>query len=69
MNRHFEYQGYQGSVEPDTEKGGFFGKVLLIRDLITYQAETTEQLDQEFRISVDGYLADCASLHKQPDVP
>lgn len=64
---YFENKGYIGSIEPDIENNQLFGKILFIRDLITYEAGTFEQLESEFRFSVDEYLADCKILNKQPE--
>jgi len=67
--QYMNYQGYQGTIEPQLEDGRLYGKIAFIRDLVTYEAETLPQLESEFKKSVDGYLADCAELNKEPDKP
>ncbi|QIW15606.1 pilus assembly protein HicB [Pasteurellaceae bacterium RH1A] len=63
------YKGYVGTIEPDLDNNILFGKVAYIRDLITYEAQTIPELEQEFQTSVDLYLQDCAELGKTPDKP
>ncbi|USE39213.1 type II toxin-antitoxin system HicB family antitoxin [Endozoicomonas sp. SCSIO W0465] len=69
MTQYFNYKGYQGTVEPQIEDGTLYGKLAFIGDLVTYEADTMITLEQEFRRSVDDYLADCAALGKEPDKP
>lgn len=66
---YLKYKGYLGTIEPDVEEGTLFGKVAFIRDLVTYEAESLKQLEQEFKTSVDDYLAFCAERGKEPNKP
>jgi len=66
-DKFFEYKGYYGSCEICMDSKELFGKVLFIRDLITYAADTISELENEFRESVDDYLETCAELGKSPD--
>ena len=65
----YEYKGYIGSAEVDVESGFLVGKLLFIRDTITYSAETAKQLEAAFKEAVDDYLATCAQLGDEPDKP
>lgn len=67
MNNTMEYKGYVGSVEFSEEDGLFFGKVLGIRPLISYEGETARQLVDDFHGAVEDYLALCAQEHKEPE--
>src|ERR1700726_3887523 len=69
MNKQFEYQGYIGSAEVDIENGLLFGRLLFIRDAITYNAATVEELKDAFHEAVDDYLAACEEDGSEPDVP
>ena len=40
-----------------------------MRDVITFQGRSVDELRQEFRISVDEYMAWCAERGKEPDKP
>lgn len=67
--KHFKYKGYLGSVEPDFDNNILYGKLAFIGDLVTYEAETLAELEQEFKTSVDLYLQACAEDGKKPDTP
>jgi len=61
----FEYKGYLGAVEPDD--GSFFGRVLGLRDIITFEGDTYAEVEQAFQDSIDDYLAFCAERGELPD--
>lgn len=52
-------KGYVGSVEFPDADGVFFGKVQGVRSLISYEGETREALQADFRKAVDAYLELC----------
>ena len=62
-----EYKGYRGKVEFDAEAGLLHGEVLGIRDVVTFQGTSVEEVEQSFRESVDDYLAFCAERGEEPD--
>jgi predicted HicB family RNase H-like nuclease len=64
-----EYKGYVGHVEFDDEAGLFHGEVLDLRDVITFQGRSVDELEQAFRDSVDDYLEFCAHRGEEPDKP
>lgn len=53
------YKGYHGKVEFDEEAGLFHGEVVDLRDVITFQGKSVEELEQAFRDSIDDYLEFC----------
>ncbi|MNX74083.1 HicB family protein [compost metagenome] len=63
------YKGYEAVIDFDDEDGLFYGEVLNIRDVVTFQGTTVEELRQAFRDSVDDYLEFCAAEGKDPDKP
>jgi predicted HicB family RNase H-like nuclease len=63
------YKGYTASVEVDVEAGILFGRVLDIKDVVTFKAKTVEEVVREFQNSVDDYLAFCDELGEEPDKP
>lgn len=67
--QHLKYKGYLGTIEPDLGNNILLGKLSFIRDLVTYEATTLAELEQEFKTSVDLYLQDCATMDKEPDIP
>jgi predicted HicB family RNase H-like nuclease len=64
-----KYRGQIGSIEHDLDRGVLYGKLLFISDLVTYEAENLRTLEQEFKVSVDEYLADCESMAIKPNKP
>lgn len=51
-----KYKNYLGIVEYDAEGKIFTGEVLGLRDVITFQGRTPEELEGSFHESVDFYL-------------
>jgi predicted HicB family RNase H-like nuclease len=62
-----DYRGYIGSIEIDLESGLLQGRVLDIRDVVTFQGATVAEAKQEFENSIDDYLDFCAELGQEPD--
>lgn len=56
MNNTMEYKGCVGSVEFSEEDALFFGKVLGVRALISYEGENARDLVEDFHSAVDDYL-------------
>lgn len=64
-----KYKGYTGHVEYDDEAKIFHGEVLGIKDVVTFQGTTVDEIDQAFKDSVDDYLAFCTERGEEPDRP
>lgn len=64
-----QYKGYTAHIEIDEDVGILFGKVLDVKDVITFKGQTIEDLRQSFRDSVDDYLEWCEELGEDPDRP
>jgi predicted HicB family RNase H-like nuclease len=62
-----KYKGYLGKIEYDDEAEIFFGVVIGIRDVITFEATDAKTLKQAFIDSVEDYLEFCASEGKEPE--
>lgn len=54
-----EYKGFQAKVEIDDETKLFHGKVINLRDVITFEADCMDDLLQAFHDSIDDYLEFC----------
>lgn len=59
MNNTIQYKGYVGSVEFSEEDGVFYGKVMGIRSLISYEGENAKELLDDFHGAIDDYLEIC----------
>ena len=64
-----EYKGYHAAVTYDQEAGVFHGEIVGTRDVIFFEGTSVEELNKEFRISTDDYLAMCAERGQAPDKP
>jgi len=64
-----EYKGYIGNVEFDDKAGIFHGDVINLRDVVTFQGETVEQLRKAFQDSIDDYLDFCSERGETPEKP
>jgi predicted HicB family RNase H-like nuclease len=62
-----EYKGYIGTIE--AEDGVFSGRIVGLRDVITFEGATFAEVEQAFRDSIDDYLAFCAQRGEPPDRP
>lgn len=60
------YKGYSGTVEFDDGDMVFHGRVIGIRDIVTFEAETAKGLVKAFHESVDDYLAFCKARGVEP---
>ena len=68
MNNTIQYKGYIGSVEFSEADSIFYGKVLGIRSLISYEGESARELLADFHGAVDDYLESCKAEGKDPEV-
>ena len=64
-----KYKGYTGHVEYDDEAKIFHGEVLGIKDVITFQGTTVDEIERSFKESVDDYLVFCKERGEDPDKP
>lgn len=67
MSNTMEYKGYVGSIEFSAEDSLFYGKVMGIRALISYEGENARDLIADFHNAVDDYLNMCASEGIAPE--
>ena len=67
MNNIMNYKGYTGSVEFSEKDGVFFGKVLGIRSLISYEGTNAAELVSDFHGAVDDYLTLCEKEGTAPE--
>ena len=63
------YKGYTARVEFDERDDIFVGRILGVRDIISFHADSVPQLRAEFAAAVEDYLADCAEQGITPEKP
>lgn len=59
MSNVLTYKDFIGSVEISLEDNILYGKILYINGLITYEANTLDELKTEFESAVDDYIEFC----------
>lgn len=56
MSSLIQYRNHVGTVEFSKNDGVFYGKVLEINALISYEGATVEELEKDFHEAVDEYI-------------
>ncbi len=64
-----EYKGYIAKVEFDDQDNTFHGEVINLRDVITFEGQSVEELREALQDSVDDYLEFCAERGEEPERP
>lgn len=67
MKNTMEYKNYVGSIEFSEEDSLFFGTVMGIRSLISYEGENARELVADFHGAIDDYLAVCEAEGIEPE--
>ncbi|MBR4569612.1 MAG: type II toxin-antitoxin system HicB family antitoxin [Candidatus Riflebacteria bacterium] len=67
MNNTIEYKNYLGSVEFSQEDNIFFGKVLGIKALLSYEGTNAKELVDDFHSVIDDYLELCKNKNIKPE--
>ena len=61
MNNNYgvlESRGYKGTINYSVEDSIWYGKLVDIKDLVLYEADTYEELVEEFKDAVLEYMDD-----------
>jgi len=66
MANTLEYNGYIGSIEYSPEDKVFYGKLEMIDDLITFEADSASELENNFHQAVNEYIDTCKVLGRAP---
>lgn len=69
MSNYIHYRDYVGSIEFSEEDEVFHGKVIGIKDLISFEGDSVKTLTEDFHSAVDEYLEFCEKNNKQPEKP
>ena len=69
MSSIIKYKGYTGSVNFTDEDGCFFGKVLGVHPLISFEGESVSELLDDFHAAIDHYLSYCEAVGEKPETP
>jgi len=61
------YKGYIGNVTYDNGAKIFHGEVIGLKDVITFQGSTVQELEQAFHDSIEDYLIWCKERGERPE--
>jgi predicted HicB family RNase H-like nuclease len=64
-----KYKNYDAVIRFDEEDQILHGRVLNVRDVISFHGKSIEEVRQAFEDAVDDYLADCAEQGRDPEKP
>jgi len=64
-----DYKGYSGVFEYDPSIDAFYGRVVGLLDVVTFQGRSLDELRRALAESVEDYLELCADSGKDPERP
>jgi predicted HicB family RNase H-like nuclease len=67
MNDILQYKGYYANVQYSAEDDVFFGSVVGINDLVSFEGTSVKGLKQAFYEAIDDYLETCKAQNKEPE--
>ncbi len=53
-------------MEYSKADGYLFGKVVRIKSLLSYEGDSVQELELDFRNVIDDYLSDCKEVNMEP---
>lgn len=63
------YKGFTARIEYDGEDEVFVGRLLGLRAIVSFHADTVAKLKREMRVAVDEYVASCERRGEVPERP
>ena len=67
MNDTLQYKQCYASVHFSAEDDVFYGKILGINDLVSFEGSSVKELKKAFKEAVEDYLETCKMIGKSPD--
>jgi predicted HicB family RNase H-like nuclease len=64
-----EYKGYKANIEYEEGDEFLYGRVIGLRDVITFRGKSIDELQKDFQESVDEYFNYCKENGKTPEKP
>jgi predicted HicB family RNase H-like nuclease len=62
-----KYQDYTATIHYSADDEVFFGKVIGINDLITFEGISVAELKHAFKEAMEDYIETCKGIGKSPD--
>jgi len=66
MKDTLSYKQFIGSIHFSADDDIFFGKIEGVRDLVTFEGSSVDELKTAFIEAVDDYIALCREVGKEP---
>ena len=67
MNDVLQYKDYLASIHFSSEDEVFFGKILGIDDLVSFEGASVKELKKAFKEAVEDYIETCKQIGKEPN--
>ena len=64
-----EYKGYTARIDYDGEDEIFVGRLLGLRAMVSFHADTVAKLKREMQLAVDEYVSSCEKRGETPEKP
>lgn len=68
MDKMLGYRDYLGTIEYSEVDECWYGKVIGIRSLLSYEGNNVHELTLDFFRVVDDYLKDCMETGMKPEI-
>ena len=62
-----KYKGYIGHITYNSQTKQLHGEVIGLKDIVTFQGTNVEELEIEFKNSIDDYLELCKKRNEKPE--
>lgn len=59
MDNVLRYKDFIGTVNFSAEDGVFYGKIEGIKSMVSFEGETVQELEEDFKTAVDDYIEYC----------
>ncbi len=67
--KYLNYKNYTGTIEYSKDDNLLFGKVLGLKALISYEGNTGNELEENFKQAIEQYLIHCKENNLTPEKP
>ena len=64
MKNGLTYKGFTGTVDFSSDDHLFYGKIIGIDDLVTFEGSSVDELESSFQYVVDKHIEDCQAEGK-----
>jgi len=67
MKNMLKHKGYSGTVEFSADDEILYGKIVGVRDVVTFEGDTVTKLKKAFKEAVNDYIETCERLGRDAD--